>query len=659
MTARAWWFLILVLSILSVGICNDLRGLTVLGLTLLFWYLWSWFWFVFRVRLLVPDLVVRREVSDDRGRVDNLWTGRSFRVDVEVENKGRWALPFARLADFTPLNAKEVRGMTERDAALRPGDPVSMRYAIKCSGPGRMRFEGVSLQVVDPQAFFYHRTFLHATVVLRILPPLADAEGRRPTVKRHNLLPSPGLHRHLRPGSGSELLDLRDYLPGDPPKTIAWKVSARRDRLITKEFETEVPIRCTLFVDTSHSVRVGPRGDNALTRLADISAAVAQASAASRDLCGLCLVDERDVIHYTRPARGSRHLVQLLNRLAEAADLAPATGQSRLPVLLNVAHALAAEIYPQMLRREINRVPLLLPFLWPVAGDRALGSRSRWVLWIFFLVVGSIPLTGLAALLYGVGDVLYSLAQLFVPVPELLLRALIVAVLFCATVLYYGVLSLCFQVLTGALGAGRRRLARFRKRLASLTAALHGLGPGGVGALLEDDELMALHLQRFMAEHEVPYPLALYDERGRYLFSSPGKVEVIARALLRAVGKGHDNELFVLLVDLIELTDHLAPLLRAVKVTLARHHQLLMICPWPPGIPTPNTNQPAFDIAANDLSAALKQATVRRYHAAYHQLQRTFARMGVPVICAAEGDSARLILDRLDRLRYMGLGRRR
>jgi uncharacterized protein (DUF58 family) len=659
MTARAWWFLILLLSILSVGVCNDLRGLTVLGLTLLFWFLWSWFWFAFRTRLLIPDLVVKRQISDDQGRVDNLWTGRSFRVDVEVENKGKWSLPFARLADFVPLNAKEVRGTSERDAALRPGDPVSMRYAVKCAGPGRMRFEGVSLQVVDPQAFFYHRTFLHDPVVLRILPPLADAEGRRPTVKRHNLLPSPGLHRHLRPGSGSELLDLRDYLPGDPPKTIAWKVSARRDRLITKEFETEVPIRCTLFVDTSHSVRVGPRGGNALTRLADISAAVAQASAASRDLCGLCLVDEEEVTHYTKPARGSRHLVQLLNRLAEAADLAPATGQSRLPVLLNVAHALAGGIYPQMLRHEINRVPLLLPFLWPVGGDRLFSAKSRWVLSILFLFAGLIPLAGMAALLFGAGDIIYSLAQVFIPLPELLLRALIVAVLLTAALLYFGVLRFCFQVLTGALGAGRRRLVRFRKRLASLTSALYGLGPGGVGALLEDDEMMALYLQRFMADHEVPYPLALYDDHGRYLFSSPGKVEVIARALLRAVGKGHDNELFVLLVDLIELTDYLAPLQRAVKVTLARHHQLLVICPWPPGIPTPNTNQPAADMAANDLSAALREATVRRYHAAYHRLQRTFARMGVPVICAAEGDSARLILDRLDRLRYMGLGRRR
>src|SRR6185295_6655795 len=132
------------------------------------------------------------------------------------------------------------------------------------------------------QGFFYHYAFLAQPDVYRVLPPLVDAEGKRPMLKRTNLLPSPGQHRQLRPGSGSELLDLRDYLPGDPPKTIAWKVSARRDRLITKEFESEVPVRCTLFVDTSSAVRVGPLGQNALTRVIAIASGVIHANAEQR-----------------------------------------------------------------------------------------------------------------------------------------------------------------------------------------------------------------------------------------------------------------------------------------------------------------------------------------------------------------------------------------
>src|SRR5262249_30058339 len=160
----------------------------------------------------------------------------------EMRLASRVGLPCARISEFLPLSAEKTAGETSCDAALSSGDRVVLDYSLRWSAPGRARFEGVTVQLADFQGFFYFSTFIPSVAVHRVLPPLADAEGRWPTVKRRNLLPAPGLHRHLRPGSGSELLDLRDYLPGDPPKTIAWKVSARRDRLISKEFESEVPL---------------------------------------------------------------------------------------------------------------------------------------------------------------------------------------------------------------------------------------------------------------------------------------------------------------------------------------------------------------------------------------------------------------------------------
>src|SRR5262249_1039580 len=94
---------------------------------------------------------------------------------------------------------------------------------------------------------------------------------------------------------------------------------------------------------------------------------------------------------------------------------------------------------------------------------------------------------------------------------------------------------------------------------------------GGLAALLEDDDLFSLHLSQFLAEHQVPCAVPLYDEQGRYLFALPDKVGVLARALLQAVSRGRDNELYVLLADLLELDASLAPLLQAVRVALGRH----------------------------------------------------------------------------------------
>jgi len=170
----------------------------------------------------------------------------------------------------------------------------------------------------------------------------------------------------------------------------------------------------------------------------------------------------------------------------------------------------------------------------------------------------------------------------------------------------------------------------------------------------------------------------MYDRKGRYLFAAPEKIPVLASALVRAVGKGHDNELFVLLADLLELEDHLGPLLRAVKVARARHHRVLLVCPWPPGVPLPSLTRVTLPwegegrVRGEEKDAAdrmgrraesldvrgplrriLARTTTSRFHRAYHQLRRTFARLGVPVLCAQEGEPARLILERIDQLRLL------
>jgi len=402
------------------------------------------------------------------------------------------------------------------------------------------------------------------------LPPLVDAEANTRTDKRHNILMPPGIHRMRRAGSGSELLDLRDYRPGDPPKMIAWKPSARRDKLITKEFETEVPVRCTFFVDAAQSVRLGPPGRNALARCVEIASSAAQAALANRDHAGLVYFDEHEAVH-VRPARGKRHLIGLLRRLAEIGRLPPSATQADAEALMQLALPLAYEVYPELMDPSLNS--------W------------RWWLPILF------------------------------PKPEYL-RTL---------------------TLSDALFPWLRRIslaawihAAKRKRLAAVLALQQGAGPGAVSTLMEDDDYFGFALQQFLAEHQVPYPVPLYDWRGKYLFASKEKVEVLGTALLRAVRRGHDNELFVLLADLYELNDFLEPLRRAIRVALGRHHRVILICPWPADIPPPGealeAQRPGMTIIDRRRVAAIE-----RYHAGYEPVQ--------------------FILDRMEQLRLGGIRR--
>jgi uncharacterized protein (DUF58 family) len=527
--------------------------------------------------------------------------------------------------------------------------PVEWQYRIRCPAAGLARFEGVHVQSADFQGFFYHATFLRAPLVLRVLPVLSSGAGRAATTKRHNLLLPPGIHRLRKPGTGSELLDLRDYRDGDPPKTIAWKVSARRDKLITKDFETEVPVRCTLFVDASNSVRLAapaagePRaglgGGKALDRLIELAAGLLQNCTAARDPAGLCLFDEHG-FDMVRPDRTGTHLTQMLRLLAGAAALAPSDERVHPDHLLSLAYSFTQEVYPDLLHPAVNGVPWWLT-LWVAfpAYTRRVRSMAE-------------ALYRHKRLLWAVISALVTLAWCVVPPRTVALLVLLAALPTALPALAY--------VMILAVNRRRQHRMTWRKRLAAVLSVRYGLAPGGLEALMEDDDAFSLLLQRFLADHRVPYSLPLYDGRGRYRFAAPRKVNVLAGALLRAVGKGHDNELFVLLADLVELDDHLAPLLRAARVALARHHQVVVVCPWPVGLPLPSQHEvegpPDFRrVRDRELWG---HATTARFHAAYARLRRTFARMGVPVVCAEGEEPAALVLERLERLRMLGRRRR-
>jgi uncharacterized protein (DUF58 family) len=666
LTPRGWWFVVILFLQIALGAALSNRvgdGIVVVGLTLLAWFLWEWAQFAYRVYVVVPQLTLRRELRDERKAVPILWADGEFDVEVTVSLNGRAALPYAILTDWVPTDGKLVSGTDEAIVALGPDRPATFIYRFHCPVPGAVRFEGVRVRIADRQGFFYHRTLIPDGAEYLVLPRLTGAEANRRGAKRHNIFPPPGVHRLKRPGGGSELLDLRDYIPGDPPKMIAWKPSARKDKLFTKEFESEVPVRCTLFVDASESTRLGAKRTK-ITRLANLAAGVAEAAVADRDHAGLVVFDEHDA-QVMRPKRSRRHVFDMLTLLAKAASRPTPIGPfADANALARLAYPLANEVYPDLMHKRSNTTPARM--FWSPASDY---RRMWWVLLFAFplLFMCGGPLAGFAAVFAGrvelIQFVASTLAWFFRTFG--LWQTLIAAGVF-------GLVALILWLthgLSGFMQPWRSERLR-RKQLGVLFATLDGDEPGAETHYLHDDQVFARRAQRFLAEHHARYPVRLYDARGRYLFHARPKLDVLVRALNYGVARGRDNELFVLLVDLVDLADDLDLLVRAVRVAVARHHQVMVIVPWQEDIPEPPREQPAEDDRIpmrkaerfaeggyRAIADELKRDFVVHYHKSYFKIRREFTRLGVIVIRADHGEPVQAVLDRLDRLR--GVGRRR
>jgi len=63
-----------------------------------------------------------------------------------------------------------------------------------------------------------------------------------------------GLHRSPRRGSSVEFAGHRSYQAGDDLRHLDWRIAARGDRLVVKEFEAETNLRAMLLVDLSRSM---------------------------------------------------------------------------------------------------------------------------------------------------------------------------------------------------------------------------------------------------------------------------------------------------------------------------------------------------------------------------------------------------------------------
>jgi uncharacterized protein (DUF58 family) len=638
-------------AVLGLLVTADLSTtVPILGLTLLAWFVTAWVVFAARHRSTVSGLEVTRTLLQGGREVTTAWARVPCRVRVTVAVRGGPGAALVFVEDRIPVGYPAVGTANTFSGGLTPGEPAVIDYELRPAGPGVVRFEGVTLRVTDLCGFFYRRVFVRARVEYLVLPQLADDEGRQRADKRFNTLPPPGIHRLRRPGSGSELLDLRDYRPGDPPKMIAWKPSARRDRLITTEFECDVPVRCVLYLDTSHAVRVGPPGQTPVCRLVEVSAAIAQAAAGNRDLVGLTTFDEVAAVALA-PARTQAHTIRLLGRLAEAAALLPERTPGSADTLLKAAYPVVQEMYPDLLADDLNTRPLAMYWL-PLLD-------SRWG-WLIFLPILAAPILAVQAPWFN-GCV--EAANTVRPRTGLLLVDIAAFFLVLSVILFLPTtLALLFWLVYGFRGFfdPRRSRTRKRKQIAAVFAALDRDTAGAVERYQRDDRAFAERAGKFLSDHHIRIPPGPYAElpagldRGR-------KVNVLGVSLLRAVTAARDNELYVILADLTDEAEECESLVRAVRVARARHHHVLVIVPWPDGVPAPpqpgGRRRPVAAPVAGGKRGRLRVAQlvqaglVRQYQRRFAHLRAELARVGATVLRITDDDPVRVVLDRLDRLR--------
>ena len=149
-----------------------------------------------------------------------------------------------------------------------------------------------------------------------------------------------GLHRSPRKGFSVEFADYRPYQPGDDLRFVDWKIAARADRWVVRQYEEETNLRATIVLDVSRSMAWSgeqlrplghPAGPSRLTKLAYaeiLTASLALLLIRQRDAVGLVRYDEQ-VRSAVPPRARTGHWRRLLAALEEpGAGLASSAPQA-------------------------------------------------------------------------------------------------------------------------------------------------------------------------------------------------------------------------------------------------------------------------------------------------------------------------------------------
>ena len=127
----------------------------------------------------------------------------------------------------------------------------------------------------------------------------------------------PGLHRSHYQGMSVEFSQHREYMAGDEPKYVDWKVYARTDKYYVKTFQAETNMRCYIILDTSASMGYGSNGITKLEYGCFLAASLSYLMLNQGDSVGLFLV--ADELKGYLPPRPSLSYMDPITRALEGA----------------------------------------------------------------------------------------------------------------------------------------------------------------------------------------------------------------------------------------------------------------------------------------------------------------------------------------------------
>jgi uncharacterized protein (DUF58 family) len=291
-----------------------------------------------------PELDVEVRVDRDRALVGD-------QVTVSVDLRAATRIERLEVLLVVPPGMEGPSGGPGAWAtavSLAAGEERTLEIPVTCRRWGAYWLGDVHLRAHDRFRLFTWERHLDGHAPLKVFPV---PEALRALVRPFETQVTTGSHVAAQRGDGIEFADLRPFLPGDRPRSINWRATARRGALMVNQRHPERATDVVLFLDSFLDVR-GAAGST-LDQAVGAAASLAAAYLRQRDRVGL--VSFGGFVQWLPPSGGQAALYRLLDTLMETQVFATAAwkGIRHLPPRTLPAKALIVALTPLVDERGV------------------------------------------------------------------------------------------------------------------------------------------------------------------------------------------------------------------------------------------------------------------------------------------------------------------
>ncbi|MBN1913811.1 MAG: DUF58 domain-containing protein [Candidatus Omnitrophica bacterium] len=197
-------------------------------------------------------------------------------LDIEVKIKNRSFLPLFNfvLEDHLACAQEGDRGRKAFLEYIRPRSSISVKYGCFCPLRGRYLIGPFKVYIFDPLGIFFLKKTRRAYSEIFVYPQTFNIR-QFPALKK-GAAPWFGIEASRASGDEHEFYGVREYRPKDPVKKIHWLSTARKNRLIVKQYQRHVFCRATLIFNLNQESNYGAGRHSLAEYTVKIAASVAK-----------------------------------------------------------------------------------------------------------------------------------------------------------------------------------------------------------------------------------------------------------------------------------------------------------------------------------------------------------------------------------------------